>query len=198
MVSNMNKFIEQANISRNLRMDCYRLSLYPILKYYNCDADLLIISNNLMLKKGKPLFAETTQFIDYNKLISNMGIGQMVGVLKSKEMIINTLRKCIDQGGVAICFIDCYYYSPFRAVYNKSHVAHSIPVCGYDDENQVFYAIDYNYFENFSRTVVSVPYDDLSDSMLGYIELKNLPNIQIMKIKYQNLDYQDIRYKYIN
>ena len=53
MVSNMNKFIEQANISRNLRMDCYRLSLYPILKYYNCDADLLIISNNLMLKKGK-------------------------------------------------------------------------------------------------------------------------------------------------
>lgn len=167
-------------IPPRLRMDCYRYSLYPILKYYHCNADLLLLSENTMLRYRENLTCDTLAMISISDLLYDFKIDQTVLDLDNERAILRVLKYALDHNCFAICLLDAFYYSPFRAVYGKAHTSHGIPIYGYSEKKGVFYSIDSNYLESYERIFVEISYEDVINGIIGYKELKKAPAIQLL------------------
>lgn len=195
------------NVSRiepppRFRMDCYRYSLYPILKYYRCDADLLLLTECSMLRYRDNLTCDARPMISLTDLFDDLKIDQTFLDLDDKCTILRVLKYALDHNCFAVCLLDAFYYSPFRAVYEKIHTSHGIPIYGYNEEKKVFYSIDSNYLESYDRILVEVSYEDVINGIIGYKKLKKASAIQVL---IQNDESQinlppmvDIRKKYIS
>lgn len=185
----------------HIRMDCYRMALYPVLKYYNADADLLMISDDIQLSYKEKLICKETSCFSIFELLLDSNIEYFFPTLSSKDEFLSVIKEAIYRGEFVICFLDVYYYSVFPSVYQKVHTTHGIPLYGYNDKKKVFYTIDSDYLESFNRVFLEVPFEDVINSVIGYSTLKKSPNIQLLKrndnesIKPISVD--DIRKKYI-
>lgn len=162
-------------------MDCYRMALYPILKYYDLDAELLFVANNLELGYKEELFVDETVCINIGDLLCDYNIEIQALTLKDKKDITSVIKSAIDNEYFVICLMDVFYYSPFRAVFNKIHTVHGVPLYGYNDEKRIFHIIDSDYLESFNRTFLEVPYEDIVDSVIGYSNFGNSYNIKLFK-----------------
>lgn len=164
-----------------IRMDCYRMALYPILKYYNLDAELLLIAKKANLGYEEKLICKESECINIGKMFNDFGIESLFMNLVNKEKVMSVIKTAIDNDCFVICFMDVFYYSPFKSIFQKTHTVHGIPIYGYDDEKRVFYSIDSDYMESFNRVFAKVPYDDIINSVIGYSNLKKSFNIQVLK-----------------
>ena len=175
------------------------MALYSIFKYYCLDADLLNIPINVMLKSKNKLSIDDSEVIDCSSLLYDLGIISKWISLNNKQEIISVLKRAIDMGAVAICRIDCYFYSQFHALYHTAHSVHGVPIFGYDTNRQIFNTIDSNYYEDFSKIPLDVSFDDIADSTIGFGDFKKMPNVQIIKKDpHINGDNLLIRKKYVN
>ena len=182
-----------------VRMDCFRMALYPILKYNNADADLLFISRIEYLEYKEKLMSACIECIDLGELLCDFNIENHSLVLNDKEKILELIKKVLDNDFLVICFLDVFYYSPFKATFNKIHTVHGVPIYGYNDKKSVFYIIDSDYLASFNRVFLEVSYHDIVDSMIGYNDLKHFSNIKIYKKSENNKDVKSkksIREKY--
>ena len=162
-----------------VRMDCYRMAIYPILKYYGLDADLLFIKNDSTLGYKSELYIDEIECYNMEDMLNDFNIEIIpLNVINEKE-IISVIKRAIDDEIFVICLMDVYYYSPFRAVFHKLHTVHGIPVYGYNEEKKVFYVIDSDYLESFNRTFLEVSYEDVINSVIGYSRMGRSFNIQL-------------------
>lgn len=184
----------------SIRLDCYRCALYPILNYYNCDADLLFILINSMLRYDKNLICKEDNIIVLNDLFLDFSLETNWFTLSELNDIIPSIKRMIDNEGMVICFLDVFYYSHFHSVYKNTHTDHAVPIYGYDDQKKIFYTIDTDYLESFERTYTEISYEDIINCMVGYSQLTNRPVVQFLKRKKEKLNIEPtlIRKKYIN
>lgn len=168
------------------RMDCYRMAIYPILKYYDLDSELLFITKNTNLRYQEKLFCKEIECINIRQIFNDFGIEYLCINLTCKEKILSIIKNAIDNDCFAICFMDIFYYSPFKSIFQKVHTIHGVPIYGYNDEKRVFYVIDSDYLESFNRIFLEVPYDDIINSVIGYSSLNKFANIQLLKMDDSN------------
>lgn len=183
-----------------VRMDCYRMALYPILKYYNAaGADLLMILSDSQLSYQNKLVCNKIEYIPLTQLLRDLKIVYSFFNSSCKTEILTVVKKALDNDCFLIACLDIFYYSPFYPVYQKLHTVHGIPIYGYDDNKRVFHTIDADYLESFERTFLEISYEDLVNSTIGYCNLKKAPAIQILKSIDPDrlLRGQDIREKYV-
>lgn len=173
--------VSRVKLPPKLRMDCYRTALYPILHYYGCDADLLLIAEGVLLQYNEKLTCAAIPFFSDEDLLEDFDIDQTFLRFDRKEEVVPSLTRALDKGFFAVCLLDIYYYSLFRSVYQKNHTVHGFPVYGYDDEKRIFHAIDADYLESFERTFVQVPYEDIANGVIGYTKLREMPGMQVLK-----------------
>ena len=184
----------------HIRMDCYRTALYPILEYYEADPDLLMILNDAKFVYESELKCETERCYQLNDMFQDFNIKKMAIEVPNDMDILSFLKSKLDNDCFLICFLDVFFYSPFKAVFQRFHTTHGIPIFGYNDDKKVFYAIDSDYMESFERIFIEVPYDEMVKSVVGFYNLKNMPAIHVLYKDTENLVHplplNEIRRKY--
>lgn len=184
----------------HIRMDCYRTALFPILEYYNADSNLLMVSSDSKFIYEKGLECDERKCYQLNDVLQDFNIERLLIEISNDMDILSFLKLKLDNDCFAVCFLDVFFYSPFKSVFNKFHTIHGIPIFGYNDDKKVFYAIDSDYMESFERIFLEVPYDDVVKGVMGYYDLKKSPAIHILhkskNIMEKPLSSNDIRKKY--
>ena len=112
--------VSRVKLPPKLRMDCYRTALYPILHYYGCDADLLLIAEGVLLQYNEKLTCAAIPFFSDEELLEDFDIDQTFLRFDRKEEVVPSLTRALDKGFFAVCLLDIYYYSLFRSVYQKT------------------------------------------------------------------------------
>lgn len=64
-------------------------------------------------------------------------------VEKNVDQVFNLFRHLIFEGYCILSYINKYYISAYKRVYNRHHVTHEIMIYGYDDDTQLFDCQDY-------------------------------------------------------
>lgn len=184
----------------HVRMDCYRTALFPILEYYNADPNLLMISSDAKFSYENELKCDEERCYQYNDIFRDFNIERVSFEILSNIDILTFLKAKLNNDCFVICLLDVFFYSPFKAVFQRFHAIHGIPIFGYDDDKKVFYAIDADYIESFERVFIEVPYEDIVKSVTGFYNLKKLPAIHTVYKSTNEIEnpllLNDIRRKY--
>ncbi len=103
---------------------------------------------------------------------------------ESKDLI-KKIKVSIDKNCPVIVNIDCFFESLRKDCYGKMHVAHTLLIIGYDDNTELFQVLEHNFKDDLYYKEQVIPYIEVVDAAVGYIENMNKQNI----ITYAEIDY---------
>lgn len=102
-----------------------------------------------------------------DELLREMAI-KAAGYFESTDICAD-LIKCLSQGAPAIVHVDCFYLTEKKEFYRKSHWGHSILVCGYDQQNEIFHIVDNEAIFSTKYRKAQLSFDELKTAYAGYI-----------------------------
>ncbi|WP_162309048.1 phosphopantetheine-binding protein [Brevibacillus antibioticus] len=86
------------------------------------------------------------------------------------ENLAGNIERAISNDRPVIVWIDPYYLSIRKDTYEKTHMAHTILVYGYDHDKQIYTIIEHRNRENLYYQEYEISYQELEDAYLGYLE----------------------------
>ena len=112
----------------------------------------------------------------------------------SNEEILDKIRDLILHGYYVTVYVNMYYL-PCSEGYQKTHLNHKIMIYGYDDDKEVFYAMD--TFRGFKYMSGEIPYSDFITAFLTYENAENQREDDVFSYSYKDqeisLDLDDLK-----
>ena len=84
--------------------------------------------------------------------------------------IIKDIIDSLNQERPVIVWIDCFYDSMRRDLYQKEHWQHSLLFYGYDQSQEVFHIIEHNKRDDLLYSKKTIPFQDVIHGYRGYLE----------------------------
>lgn len=104
-----------------------------------------------------------------NAIFEKFGISVKKSRISSKKMIDHTIE-VLNNDGIAIIRIDCFY-EPLRIdSYQKYHAGHVIPIYGYDNTRNMFDILEGDFVDSVVYDAKKLEYEHVRNAYKGYIE----------------------------
>ncbi len=99
---------------------------------------------------------------------------QYIGIKPKKEKksttdLLRDIKEALTNRRPVIIWVDCFYESIRNDTYNKEHWMHTLLIYGFDENKEVFFAIEHNFKENLTYKEQEISFKDILASYEGFI-----------------------------
>lgn len=155
---------------------CFFNSFFPVLLLYNKDIEKILVNDTILYTseigyEDLGIDVEYIQHIPFEDIINDEGFELRTG--KNSDDIIKDIIESITNDRPVIIWVDCYYESIRKDMYNKEHLAHTLLVYGYDKNEEVFHIIEHKHRDHNSYQKKVIGYDDIVNSHKGFMKMFN-------------------------
>lgn len=155
--------------------DCFYHALIPTFRHFTGFIEPLLL-NDICLEysienqdKVPTLIMKNASSQSYSDIFEKFGISVKKSRISSKKMIDHTIE-VLNNDGIAIIRIDCFY-EPLRIdSYQKYHAGHVIPIYGYDNTRNMFDILEGDFVDSVVYDAKKLEYEHVRNAYKGYIE----------------------------
>ena len=150
--------------------DCQFNTIFTAVKHFGGNIGYFL-ANDMILY----YFQNRQEFgVQYKSFWNEERVYAACGISCTKKIkvqnVIEEAKKAIRRGRLVALWIDCYYESMRKDVYQKEHLPHSILLHGYDDKKEVFNIVEHSNRERLDYKHVTITYKELASCYQGYLE----------------------------
>lgn len=166
---------------------CFYNAIFPVIRYYGSDLRSILVENidlyrtNVTSKGEKILDIEYISCVPVDEILHTIGIS--IKMRPYTENVIEELKNTIDRGHFVIIWIDCYYESLKKKVYQTYHWPHSLLIYGYQEKQKEMFIIEHEYKDNLTYEKKKISYEELKRCYEGYKE--NFADQENMVMSYE-------------
>lgn len=151
---------------------CFFNSLFPVVQFYDKDILPFIVNDVLAyhledIQSGKSLNAEYIGIKSAEDIIGDVGID-----LKKKMYNVNIIEEIIESisyGNPVIVWVDCYYESLRKDLFQKRHHPHTWLIYGFDRQQKVFNIIEHTYTDSLTYNEYMISFSELLCCYEGFL-----------------------------
>jgi hypothetical protein len=149
---------------------CFYNSIFPVIHHFNRNI-LSILINDINFYDFNEINGSKRLTMDYHSyqpieaVVQTLGINAVIK--KESPDIINDLIYGLNNEHPVIIWVDCYYASIRKDMYQKRHYAHTWLVYGYDKNKEIFDIIEHNHKDNLTYGKKEISFNELKDAYNG-------------------------------
>lgn len=153
--------------------DCFYNTFIPIVRTYNKSiipflfTDIIKYSYCLSDKGESDI--EYIPIYDTVRLFSDMGL--LVETKLKSDDVVEDIKQAINMENPVLLWIDSYYESIRKDVFEKYHLPHTILILGYDNDQQLFLIIEHEDRDSLSYKRRTIGFVDIRKCYDGYLNM---------------------------
>lgn len=154
--------------------DCQFNTIFAAVKHFGGNIGYFLANDRILYYCHSSTESIHGFDVQYKPFWNEERVYAACGISCTKKIkVLNVLeetKNAIRNGKLVILWIDCFYESMRKDVYQKEHLPHSILLYGYDDNKEVFDIIEHSNRDRLDYKYVTIMYKELATCYQGYLE----------------------------
>ena len=173
----MNRIVLNVETLDEIRMDCGKHALYPIINHMGDDIDYFLLNSfhTYVVSEDKVLTLQEVECDFYKEL------GYVFEKKNDNIDFIDYVKIKLENNQPLYIMCDLFALPRFKSPDKNGHGFHAVCVYGFDDEEQKFFIIDHEYHDSFLYIKQEISYDDLRNASISCEKHLNYASIRTIK-----------------
>lgn len=156
---------------------CFYNSLFPVIDYFHKDisaflANDVIAYESVLGEDGENLLdIKYTEAETFEKVIDRVGLKYTAKYYN--EDVVGAIIHSVEHKKPVLIYVDCYDVPVREDCYQKTHLAHTWLVYGFDRTNKTVSILEHKSQESLNYTEMTVSFRELENAYLGFHDYFN-------------------------
>lgn len=151
---------------------CFYNSLFPVIQYLKGSIIPFLLNDTIVYqiqRREDGVWPEARYLPRQSDSLLLQHAGIEFHAKSKSEKIIPDTMKAIQTGNPVILWIDCYYASIRKDLYETTHLPHTWLIYGYNEEERVFHIIEHPLRDNLAYDKKKVSFEEVTRAYNGYL-----------------------------
>jgi len=154
--------------------DCQFNMIFTAVKYFGGNIGYFLANDQILYYCHTDKENEQEFGVQYKSFWKEKRVYAACGIFCTAKIkvqdVIGEAKEAIKSGKLVSLWIDSYYESMRKDVYQKEHLPHSILLHGYDDKKEIFHIIEHSNKDKLDYKHITISYNELATCYHGYLE----------------------------